>query len=110
MYEDEDDLIERVSDDEGNDDDAMDEGDGGQQERSRSGRDVPADDGEPQLEGYARYVRATKMYLFTAAGIRLASHAKRGWLFFCCRVFFHLFFPWLNGEMESLLFLSVVVN
>lgn len=58
MYENEDDLIERVSDDdEGNDDDAMDEDDGnGQQERSRSGRDVPADDGEPQLDGYARCV------------------------------------------------------
>lgn len=59
MYEDDEDLIERVSDDEPQDDDAMDEGDGGndrgsgQQARSRSGRDVPTDD-EPALEGYER--------------------------------------------------------
>ena len=59
MYEDDEDLVERVSDDDG-DDDAMVEDDGGndrgsgQQARSRSGRDVPDD--EPPLEGYERYV------------------------------------------------------
>ena len=55
MYQDDEELIERVSDDEPQDDDAMDEGDGGndgQQARSRSGRDVPDD--EPPLEGYER--------------------------------------------------------
>jgi hypothetical protein len=57
MYEDDEDLIERVSDDEPQDDDAMDEGDGndrgsGQQVRARSGRDVPDD--EPPLDGYER--------------------------------------------------------
>ena len=58
MYED-DDLIERVSDDEPQDDEAMDEGEAGndrgsgQQVRSRTGREVPNDD-EPPLEGYER--------------------------------------------------------
>jgi hypothetical protein len=62
MYaEDDEDLVERVSDDEPQDDDAMVEDDGnadnrgsGQQARSRSGRDVPDD--EPPLEGYERFV------------------------------------------------------
>ena len=66
MYEDDDDLIERVSDDEAHDDDAMDEGDGGDNrggsgQQARSGRDVPSDD-EPQLEGYARYVLCILYY------------------------------------------------
>ena len=58
MYAEDEELVERVSDDEPQDDDAMDEGDGGndraegQQVRSRSGRDVPDD--EPPLEGYER--------------------------------------------------------
>jgi hypothetical protein len=58
MHEDE--MAERVSDDEGHDaDDAMmqedDNGDNrgsGQQQRPRNGRDVPDD--EPPLEGYER--------------------------------------------------------
>jgi hypothetical protein len=62
MYaEDDEDLVERVSDDEPQDDDAMVEDDGngdnrgsGQQARSRTGRDVPDD--EPALEGYERFV------------------------------------------------------
>lgn len=62
MYaEDDEDLVERVSDDEPQDDDAMVEDDGngdnrgsGQQARSRTGRDVPDD--EPPLEGYERFV------------------------------------------------------
>jgi hypothetical protein len=62
MYaEDDEDLVERVSDDEPQDDDAMVEDDGnddnrgsGEQVRSRVGREVPDD--EPALEGYERFV------------------------------------------------------
>ena len=73
MYaEDDEDLVERVSDDEPQDDDAMVEDDGngdnrgsGQQARSRSGRDVPDD--EPPLEGYERSVWLVDLLLFISS-------------------------------------------
>lgn len=89
MYQDDDDLIERVSDDDDDDedvdddhgahhgaddddDDAMDEGDGAPRSRS----EVPADDGEPPLEGYARYVR---VYVVMCCGLDV-----------CCALFIFL--------------------
>ena len=61
MYEDE--MVERVSDDEGQDDDAMqeDENHTSGHARPRTGREVPDD--EPPLDGYERYVAQILSYL-----------------------------------------------